>query len=169
MLNNIIKINFNPKTIKRYINIKVREYCKSCKRYGYKASCPPYIESVSYYKELLPSFKYGTLIYKRCEIDNIDNWEQLGKDSSLKIHNELLKMRAELLKEGRFGVIFGAGSCKNCVKCSFPCKFPNKSIAPLEGTGVDVVKLMKKITKIELKYPVENYKYFYRIGVMFYD
>jgi len=165
----MLKFKFNPKILTKYISIKIRELCKSCKRYGYKASCPPYIESVDYYKELLPSFDYGILIYKKFIIDDLSKWEELGKTSSLEIHNELLKMRTQLLNEGKFGVIYGAGSCKVCSKCSFPCRFPDKAITPLEGTGVNIIKLMKDLTKINLKYPVEKYGYFYRIGAVFFD
>jgi len=163
------ELNINPKILKLYMGIKVREYCKSCKRYGYKASCPPYIESVDYYKQLLPSFKYGTLVLKKFIIDDLAKWKELGRTSSLEIHNKLIKMRAELLNKGKFGVIFGAGSCKNCAKCKFPCRFPNKAVTPLEGTGVNIIKLIKNTAKIDLKYPVEKYGYFYRIGLILWD
>lgn len=165
----MLKVKFNPKILKKYFSYKVREFCKSCKRYGYKACCPPYIESVDYYKEVLPSFEHGILVFKKFIINDLSQWKELGKSSSLDIHTELLKIRTQLLNKGKFGIIYGAGSCKICPKCSFPCKFPNKRIIPLEGTGVNIIKLMKDLTKIDLKYPVEKYGYFYRIGVILYD
>ena len=165
----MLKVKFSPKILKKYFSYKVREFCKSCKRYGYKVCCPPYIESVDYYKELLPSFKYGILVFKKFIIDDLSKWEELGRTSSLDIYNELFKMRTQLLNKGKFGIIYGAGSCKICSTCSSPCRFPNKKIIPLEGTGVNIVKLMKDLTKINLKYPVKKYKYFYRVGVILYD
>lgn len=161
------KYKFNPKIIEEFFNHKIRELCKSCKRYGQKATCPPYIESVDFYRKLLPSYKKGILLINKFKIDNIKNWKTLGKNSSLVIHKELLKIRTELLKDNKFAIIFGAGSCKNCEKCQFPCRFPEKSVVPLEGTGLDVVKTVNKITKITIKFPVE--KYFYRVGAVFYD
>jgi predicted metal-binding protein len=163
------KYNFNPDILKSCFNLKVREMCKSCKRYGQKATCPPYVENVEYYHSLLPSYKQGILLVSKFKIDNIKNWKILGKNSSLEIHKELLKIRTELFNNGHGSVIFGAGSCKNCEKCQFPCRFPSKSVIPLEATGLDVIQLVNKITKIIIKFPVEKQKYFYRIGAVFYD
>jgi len=165
-------IDFKPKILKKYFDLKVREMCKSCKRYSYKASCPPYIESVDYYKKWLPTFKQGKLVIYKFKLSkkDIKNWEELGKKSSLDLSDYLLKSRNNLMKEGHwFVIVYGDGSCKNCQKCSFPCRFPNKAITPFEGTGVNIVKLMKDLAKIELKYPVEKFKEFFRIGVILYD
>lgn len=162
------KINFNPKILESYFDTKVREMCRSCKRYGTKSTCPPNIESMEYYKHLTCSYKYGILIIERFKIDSMSNWERLGKESSLKIHNTVLKYRNKLIASGHtFVVGFTAGSCKNCEKCSFPCRFPDKSLVPLEGTGIDVVKLVKSFANITIKFPVINY--FYRIGMCLYD
>jgi len=56
------KIMINPKKALVF-NLKVREMCKWCKRYGFKATCPPYIESVEFYSNLLPKYKYGIIFY----------------------------------------------------------------------------------------------------------
>jgi predicted metal-binding protein len=61
---------------------------------------------------------------------------------------------------------FGGGSCKNCHICSIPCKHPKKRLIPIEGTGINVVKLVKDIANIELKFPVEKQGYFYRVGLL---
>ncbi len=161
---------FNPKILNfnNCFDLKARELCKSCKRYGKKATCPPYIESVEYYKKLLPTFNKGILIVEKFEITNPADWKELGKNSSLLILNKLKAIRQQLLNKGHFAVIFSAGSCKYCSdKCTFPCKHPEESAIPLEGTGIDVVYLVSKITKIELKFPVK--KFFYRVGMVLYD
>jgi predicted metal-binding protein len=161
------KIKFNPQILTEYFDDKVREMCRSCKRFGTKATCPPHIESLEYYKRLTCTYKYGILFIERFEIDNVANWERLGKESSLKLHKEVLDYRNKLINSGHsFVVGFTAGSCKNCEKCTFPCRFPDRSLVPLEGIGIDVVRLVKKIAKIEIKFPVT--KYFYRVGVVLY-
>ena len=157
----IIKIN--PKDL--HFSLKAREMCKSCKRYNEKATCPPHVESVEYYQKLLPTYTHGLLYYEK--FDKSDDWVQQGKDSSLTIHNALLKKRDELFNAGVYFInIFGAGSCKICDKCAFPCRFPAKSIIPLEGTGVNVVELMAKYG-IKVSFPITDT--LYRIGVVLYD
>lgn len=163
----MLRIFFNPKILRKFFSYKIRESCKSCKRYGKKATCPPHIESVDYYSKVLSSYKNGILIIERFAIDSLDNWKELGKQSSLIIHQTLTSMREVLLKHGKFAVLFGAGSCKNCETCAFPCRFPEKSVIPIEATGIDVVKLVKYATKIDITFPVT--KDFYRVGLILWD
>jgi len=114
---------------------------------------------------LLKRYKYGIIYYQRFKTNK--NWKKLGKESSLIIHYEILKDRNILMRNGHYFIVgFGAGSCKLCNSCFFPCRQPDKSFIPFEGTGVNVKALMKKF-KIDLKFPVN--KNFYRVGVIFYD
>lgn len=165
----MLRYKFNPKILSQFFDYKVREMCKSCKRYGKKATCPPHIESLEYYKILFSKYKQGILLIEKFPIDNIRNWERLGKESSLVIQNELLITRKNLSYAGKFAIIFGAGSCKNCPACVFPCKYPEKSVIPIEGTGLNVIALAKKVVKIDIMFPVEKQKSFYRIGMILYD
>jgi len=165
----MLKYKFNPKILIGFFDYKIREMCKSCKRYGKKATCPPYIDSIEYYKKVLPFYTKGILLVEKFNIDDIKNWKKLGKKSSIVIHNELLLMRNKFLQKGTLTIIFGAGSCKLCQTCQFPCRFPEKSIIPIEGTGLDVIQIVFKITKIQIKFPVEKQGYFYRIGMILYD
>lgn len=164
----MIEIKFNPKILKQYFDLKVREQCKSCKRYNFSSQCPPHLESVEYYKSILPLYNHGFIIYETFNTD-LDNWEYLGKSSSLKIHNYLLKKREELREEGHIYIIgFGAGSCKLCVKCTYPCIRPAEAFSPIEGCGIDVIKLMNHFG-IKVAFPVNNKFKFYRIGMLLYD
>lgn len=159
-------IHINPKIIP--FDNKVREMCKSCKRYGFKATCPPHTESVQYYHDNLRLYKHAIIWYDTFECPNLDAWKVVGKLSSLAIHNKLLKERERLFSDGHyFVVLFGAGSCKLCPKdCVFPCRQPQNAIIPLEGTGVNVVKLMKQYD-VDVSFPVKNS--IYRIGLVLYD
>lgn len=164
----MLKIKFNPHILKKFFDIKVNELCKSCKRYGKKATCPPYIDSYSYYKKLLPQYKHGLIIIEKFKIDNIENWKELGKHSSQIILTELRNLRSNLLQQNNFSIIFGAGSCKECSEiCVFPCKHPEKSAIPIEATGVNIIKLVRYLTKIKVEFPVK--KIFYRVGMVLYD
>lgn len=162
----MIEININPKR-DLIFDDKVREQCKSCKRYGRKATCPPYVNSVEYYKKLLTSYKHAILYYHKFEIDDDKNWFTLGKLSSLYMYRYIFKMRKTLLEQGHYFVIaFGSGSCKLCNKCEIPCRQPNISLMPLEATGLNIVKMLER-KRVNIKYPVK--KYFYRVGCLFYD
>lgn len=160
------KIQIDPKR-ELIFDDKVVEQCKSCKRYGKKATCPPHIFPFEYYQRLLPTYKHCTIYYERFEIDDIKNWVRLGKKSSMKLTNFLLKKRADLFNKGHyFAVAFGGGSCKICKTCTFPCKFPDKALIPVEGTGLHIVEMMR-LRGVEIKYPVVDR--FYRVGCLFYD
>lgn len=159
--------NFNPELLEMCFTDKVREMCKSCKRFGKKAQCPPHLESVSYYKKLLPTFNSGILFLEVYNIDDIAKWKELGERSSKDIQQTLINKRTELFNQGIFAIGFAAGSCKNCQDCRFPCKYPDKSFAPIEGTGLDVIALVWAVTKKELKFPVKDF--FCRVGMILYD
>ena len=160
----MITMNINPK--KLIFNSKATLACKSCKHYGFKATCPPYVESMEYFKKVLTSYRSGRICYDKFETD-YKNWQEMGKQSSLKIHKYLLMRRKELIERGNyFHIILGAGSCKLCDDCSVPCKNPANSIIPVEGTGIDVVATLKQYN-IDIKFPIKEN--FYRIGMILYD
>lgn len=148
-------------------NKKTEIACRTCKRYGFKATCPPNIDT-KYYKEMIGSYTYGILCYKKYEYDlKKVSWKEAGKESSLDLMQEIWAYRDKLFNEGHYYILaFGAGSCKLCKECSFPCRNPHKSLIPLEGIGVDVVKTMKHF-HININFPVTSP--FYRVGAIFYD
>jgi predicted metal-binding protein len=160
----MIEIQFNPKILNRYFDLKVVQACRSCKRYGL-GQCPSNIPNIEYYKNLLPSYKYGLIVYERFEIAG--DWKEQGRSSSLKIHDYLLKKQNQLFNlECYYSIILGGGSCKFCINCMSPCIHPNTAIVPIEGCGLDVVSLMKRFD-IYLRFPVENF--FLRVGMILYD
>lgn len=164
-------IEFNPKNLAFFPELfsdKTREMCKSCKRYSFKATCPPNVEKIEYYRKLISSYNNGVLLIEHFIIENKEQWRELGKSSSLVIHNKLLEERQRLLDEGKLAIIFGAGSCKYCSEiCNLPCKHPDKSIVPLEATGMNVTYLVDLLTNIGIKFPVKEE--FYRVGLILWD
>jgi predicted metal-binding protein len=114
---------------------------------------------------LLPQYAHGVFYFEKFAIKG--DYLELGKKSSLKIYRKIVLERSKLLKDGHhFTTGFGAGSCKLCDECSFPCPNPERALVPLEATGVNIVNTLKRYG-ITLKFPVK--KYFYRIGALFYD
>ena len=146
-------------------DVKVREMCKWCKRYGKKATCPPYIESVEYYSDVLKRFKHGIIYYDFFPTDG--DAEKVGHDSSMEIYKKITNERIRLFTEGHYFIMaLGAGSCKLCDRCTFPCPIPDKGIIPVEATGIDVVKTMAQ-RGVKISFPVK--KTLMRVGVLLYD
>jgi len=158
--------NFDPKK-ELIFDIKVCEACRSCKRYGLKGCCPPYIGTFEYYKKLLRRYTYGKIYVEKFMIKDSTKWEELGRESSLVLHRELLKERQKLLDKGHyFNVMLGGGSCKHCKDCVIPCRSPQFRAIPIEATGVDVFTTLKKMGMF-LKSPVRGH--FYRVGMLLWD
>jgi predicted metal-binding protein len=162
-----MNININPSILPFYLEEKTRELCKDCKRYGKSGSCPPFLKDIKFFERIFLSYPFGILIVKKFNIDDPKNWKELGRKSSETIRKEIKKLE-KTIKATDY-VSYGAGSCKNCKICSPICKFPDKRLIPLEGTGINVVKLFYDLTEIELKFPVEKQGYFYRIGLFLYE
>jgi predicted metal-binding protein len=158
------EIKINPKKI--VFNEKTRLACLSCKNFGTKATCPPYIATTEYFKKVIRTYKHGVVYYELFKADK-ENWETLRKESSLKIHKHILAERNRLINNGHyFYLALGAGSCKLCQTCFFPCKKPSESLIPIEGTGIDLVATMKKYG-INIEFPIKNS--YYRFGGLLYD
>lgn len=92
----MVELDINPKIIP--FSNKVREMCKSCKRYNQKATCPPHTESVEYYEKLFKEYRYGKIYYDTFECQDLKEWKKIGRKSSLVIHKYLLKVRDRLFR-----------------------------------------------------------------------
>ena len=158
--------NIHPVQLLSYFDERVRKWCEQCKRFNQNSSCPPLIESIDYYKNLIKNYDRGTLIVKKFIIEDIASWKELGKESSEELRYALLYLKNVLKVKNTLQ--FGAGSCKYCDSCIYPCRFPDKRLISLEGIGINVVKLVSDISfqYIKIKFPVEKYRYFYRIGLL---
>ena len=159
--------NIKPQILINYLDKHVRKCCQKCKRYKKSASCPPFIGDLEDYKNLFLFSGHSILIIQKFIIDDPKNWKTLGIMSSESLRKNINKLIKRLKFKNYY--CFGGGSCKNCKVCSIPCKFPKKRLIPIEGTGINVIKLVKDIAHIDLKFPVENYGYFYRVGMVIWN
>jgi predicted metal-binding protein len=160
---NVLKIK--PKDI--IFTIKARDMCRSCKRYGKKACCPPFVESIEYYKNTILQYNYAEIFYKEYMLENYKGEVDAGKKSSLELQKVLLNRRTELIQNGSiFVTAYGGGSCKTCKECSAICRNPEKSLVPLEAAGIEVFATMQK-KGIILPHVLTTS--FFRIGGVFYD
>ena len=158
--------DFDPKK-NLIFDIKVCEACKSCRRYGLTGCCPPNIGTFDYYKKLLKKYTHGKILVEKFILEDETKKLELGRKSSLELHEALLKERDELLNKGHyFNVILGGGSCKRCKECSIPCKSPQYRAIPIEATGINVVETLDKLGMF-ITFPVK--KVFYRVGMILWD
>lgn len=155
--------NFDPSK-ELIFDLRVREACFSCKRFGLTGCCPPNIGTFEYYKKLLKRYTYGKVFIEKYVVDDPLKWQEIGKKSSLELHKILLKEREILFNKGSyFSIILGGGSCKWCKDCFIPCKQPQFRALPIESTGINVVETLKKMGMF-IKFPVK--RTFYRVGML---
>lgn len=148
-------------------DLKTTMACFSCKRFGLTGCCPPQIGTFEYYKKLLKRYQYGKVFIEKFVVDDIKNYKEIGRESSLTLHKVLLDERKKLLDKGCFyNVLLGGGSCKWCEKCSIPCEHPQYRAIPVEATGINVVATLAKMG-LWIKFPVK--KVFYRVGLLLWD
>lgn len=159
----------SPKQLLPYFEERIRKWCENCKRFNKSGSCPPVIESIDYYKNLIQNYNTGLLIAKKFEINDINQWKLLGKESSEQLRE--LFLIVEYYLNLKNVLKFGAGSCKFCPICTIPCSNLNNQLISLEGIGINVIKLIYDISdnEIKLKFPVEKYGYFYRVGLLLWN
>lgn len=142
-----------------------RFMCRSCKRYGKKATCPPYLPEVSYFQTLVEQYQLGLLVGVKCQLKGL-NREEIRMESSLSLHKILLELERQAFEMGHYFVIsFIGGSCKWCSTdtCKFPCSNPTKGRFPLEAIGIDVIETCKRLD-IRLRFPVDDH--LWRIGLI---
>jgi len=125
--------------------IKARDMCRSCKRYGKKACCPPNVESIEYYENAILQYSHAEFFYKEYQLKDYEGESDAGHKSSLELQKVLLARRSELIQGGSiFATAYGGGSCKICKQCSPVCRYPEKSLIPLETAGIEVFATMQK-------------------------
>lgn len=158
---------FDPNILQKHFSESVRRNCSSCKRFGHSSCCPPSLDSVEFYQEFFALYTKGILCYNRYIVNKStwkQDWQELGRKSSIELATKLKELRSQFTDSS----IYGAGSCKECDKCTNPCSHPEKIIVPIEGCGVNVVNFFKEVTGIQLRFPVWQYGEFYRVGVLLY-
>ena len=138
--------------------------CMNCKNYGVKHTCPPFDTHLDYEK-IFKSFKYGMFCWVRYEFNNKEEFDAVRTKSTNDLHLKILKLERQAFDMGHhYAMAFIGGSCKLCKECAQgQCRNPAKSRVPMESTGIDVCKTMKKYG-LDLKFPVEHE--LYRIGLL---
>lgn len=161
--------------IRDYVNVEeFLEYCKECRSYDKKWSCPSFaFDPIDYWKKFEHLKVYGKKIFlKDDENVNMDNFEEYIS----KIKAEMMDELYEEEKKTPGSVALGAGSCAYCgedncqKKYNQPCKFPDKIRYSIEALGGNVGLTARKLLGINLLWCEENElpEYFVLVGGLLY-
>lgn len=143
-------------------DVKAKLKCTTCDRYDQKHTCPPRIPNIDYEK-MMNTYNFGLLVILKMKITK-NNFDRIRKESTIKLHKTLLELEKKAFgMNNYYALSFIGGSCKLCNECGPKCKYPKAARVPLESTGVDVVKTVKK-QGISLEFPPLGY--LHRVGLL---
>ena len=158
----IIRHISTERMLERYINVEeFIQYCKTCKNYNRKWTCPEYdfspIDIWRKYDNLLVIGR--KIMYNRKVRKRTFSEEMLGEI----IHESLIKERASLdkiltemeIKTPESLALF-AGSCTLCKECTKiygdPCRHPDKIRYSIESLGGNVALLTEELLDTPLEW-----------------
>ena len=126
-----------------------RDVCagNQCGMYGKSHMCPPSIGDIDELMEKVRSFPTAILYQSIAEIE--DSFDFEGMMEAGKKHEELcIRIHKDIkpIIKGNY-LHLGSGGRHICEECAIlrnePCVFPEKTIAPVEGHGIDVSNTCK--------------------------
>ena len=147
-------------------NVKMN--CFYCGKYGNNWRCPPNLPDLDYPK-MFREFNYGVFVWLSYDIIDKSMYDQVRAESSVVLHKILLQLEKWLWNHNCSNALsFGAGSCKLCKGgCGKDrCNNPYMSRSPLEATGVNVIKTVKKYG-IHINFPTD--KKLMRVGLLLWE
>lgn len=127
------------------IEDEVRKNCEvnACGRYGKTWGCPPGIGSIAEWKEKIAAFSRAVMFNYVGNIEDSYDFEGM-QEIGEKFTEIVSSIDRKLRGTGEKYLLFGAGSCSICEKCTYPeapCKFPEKMIPSMESCGMFVAKM----------------------------
>lgn len=145
---------------------RVRLQCFHCEKYNKKWTCPPKINQFDF-RKLYGEYENAMVVYCEIPFEGKDEYDKVRNDSTNLVHRTLLELEKLLYENNEsLAVSFIGGSCKLCKNgCDEKaCRLPHMARIPLEATGVNVIKFIKRELDIEITFPLD--KYMYRFGLI---
>lgn len=126
---------------------KNRDYCKAnlCGRYGKTWNCPPAVGTYDECREKAMSYKNAFVFTHQGRVDDFSDMKKMNslRDETMEI---LFEISQKLSEKGIRHMTLGCEGCNICKECTYPhspCRFPEKSVPPVESYGIDVGALAK--------------------------
>jgi predicted metal-binding protein len=147
------------------IDKRVRLKCVAplCDNYGNHLLCPPAVQSVDEFREIVSLYKSAILVQLDAAYDSTDKPglrlsdraksgrdEAVGHRSELRLHHIINEVEREAFKSGRYlaaGLIASECSlCKSCVgrKSGRSCRHPFEARPSMQALGIDVISTCRK-------------------------
>lgn len=151
---NLIQIKYDDIVFEEQVKMN----CFYCGKYNVSWKCPPKLPTNIDFKKMLKEFSNIALLYKNFYFTR-ENYNMVRNDSSIELHNTLLKMEQFLWNHNcSTALSFIGGSCKLCKSgCGKDkCNNPYKSRSPMEATGMNVIKTAANVG-VEIVFPPKDY------------
>lgn len=120
--------------------------CKTntCGNYGQNHSCPPLSGDMDENKQRFLNYDHAIILNK---IMFLGEFYEKMEESVTQVFELLDELRGKL--EGEPVMIAGPGGCNLCKECSAKtseaCRFPEKKHYSMEGSGMDIVTMSRKL------------------------
>lgn len=135
----------------------------SCGNYGQNYSCPPLSGTMNENKKRFLEYEHCIVINK---IVDLGQYYEFMESSVNEVGEMLDRLRIKL--QDYPVMIAGPGGCNLCDNCAakdeMPCRFPEQKRYSLEGSGMDIVGLSRKL---DMTYNGGDHKVGYFMVVMY--
>lgn len=148
------------------IEERVRLQCFHCEKYNKKWTCPPKINQFDF-RKLYKEYDNAMVVYCEIPFKDSEEYQKVRHESTNLVHKSLLDIEKILYDNNEsLAISFIGGSCKLCKNgcADNACRFPHLSRIPLEATGVNVIKFIKRELDMDIVFPLD--KYMYRFGLI---
>lgn len=114
-----------------------------CGRYGACWSCPPAIPDVETLRKRMLGYQAGLVFQSDTPVSDDFDYEAM-EAGALAFYGRCRCAENRLEESGFRPLVLGAGSCRECRRCTYPdapCVRPQGPVYSLEAFGVDVLAL----------------------------
>ncbi len=126
----------------------VRGMCAAnrCGLYGKSWACPPAVGDWQTLRDECYAYAHALIFTTKHVLE--DDFDIEGMEQAALDHKQFNHKLAELLDaQGIRYLLYGAGGCTLCQKCTYPdapCRFPDRAHRSMEACGIDVGALARK-------------------------
>ncbi len=147
------------------VDERVRLKCRVpvCNSYNRNLMCPPFVQSVTEFREALRKYNQAILLQVSAELD--ETYANAPTEEvflpARKLHELVNLGEKEAFIAGvRFAAGFIGGCCRLCDECvavqgGISCRFPFKARPSMEAMGIDVMATAEK-AGLPVTFPIKN-------------
>lgn len=151
---------------------KFLAFCKDCKNYNSRWSCPPLQIDVN---QFLLEFNYIYVIGVKISYDaKTINWadttekiKEITTCSLQEVKNKLSDKMLALESHIPDSISLSSGGCNICQRCkrcdNLPCQYPEKMRYSLDSFGFDLTAITADLLQIELKWSKDSLPEYYTL------